>query len=140
MSSAAVAVRRSSHMEVRAMCGIISTPVSGLLPIMDPDHGSVGSKGIVTLTSHLSKPWTLELATVDQSVPVIAKMDECVVEHSREPWTMLAHGTQSHILSEIEVGVIVQLHLKRRHKNVPNSISIAQKANTETYIKANSSK
>jgi hypothetical protein len=44
--------RRSSHKEVRAMCAIISTPVSGSLPMMDPDHGSVGSKGIITLTSH----------------------------------------------------------------------------------------
>jgi hypothetical protein len=30
----------------------ISTPVSGSLLMMDPDHGSMGSKGIVTLTSH----------------------------------------------------------------------------------------
>jgi hypothetical protein len=45
---------------VRAMCAIISTPVSGSLPMMDPDHGSVGSKGIVTLSSHLSKPWAMD--------------------------------------------------------------------------------
>jgi hypothetical protein len=44
--------RRSSHKEVRAMCAIISTPVSGSLPMMDPDHGFVGLKGIITLTSH----------------------------------------------------------------------------------------
>jgi hypothetical protein len=25
----------------------------------DPDHDSVGSKGIITLTSHLSKPWAM---------------------------------------------------------------------------------
>jgi hypothetical protein len=33
-------------------CAISSTPVSGSLLIMDPDHSSVGSKGIVMLTSH----------------------------------------------------------------------------------------
>jgi hypothetical protein len=53
---------------------------------------------------------------------------------------MLARGTQSPTLSEVEVGVIVQLHLKCIHKNVTNPISIAQKANTEICIKVNSSK
>jgi hypothetical protein len=53
---------------------------------------------------------------------------------------MLAHGTQSPILGEVEVGVIIQLHLKCRHEIVTNHISIAQKVNTEIYIKANSSK
>jgi hypothetical protein len=40
---------------------------------------------------------------------------------------MLVRGTQSSILNEVEVGVIIQLHLKRGHKNVTNSISIASK-------------
>jgi hypothetical protein len=53
---------------------------------------------------------------------------------------MLTHGTQSPIIGEVEVGVIVQLHLKRRHKNVTNLMPIAQKANTEICIKANNSK
>jgi hypothetical protein len=53
---------------------------------------------------------------------------------------MLAHGTQSTILGEVEVMVIVQLHLKHRYKNVTNPIPIAQKANTKIYIKANNSK
>jgi hypothetical protein len=64
------------------MCTIISTPVSGSLPMMDPNHGSAGSKGIIMLTSHLSKSWTLnpgQSAMVDQSVPFIAKMDECII-------------------------------------------------------------
>jgi hypothetical protein len=30
------------------------------LLMMEPNHGFVGSKGIVTLTSHLSKPWTMD--------------------------------------------------------------------------------
>jgi hypothetical protein len=51
---------RSSDREVRAMCAIISLPVSGSLSMTDPDHGLAGSKGIVTLTSHLSKSWTLD--------------------------------------------------------------------------------
>jgi hypothetical protein len=42
------------------MCAIISTPVSGSLLMMDPDDGSVGSKGIVTLTWHLSKPCAMD--------------------------------------------------------------------------------
>jgi hypothetical protein len=28
--------------------------------MMDPDHRSVGSKGNVTLTLHLSKPWAMD--------------------------------------------------------------------------------
>jgi hypothetical protein len=48
---------------------------------------------------------------------------------------MLAHGTQCPILSEVEVGVIVQLHLKYRHKNTTNPITKSQKANTEICIK-----
>jgi hypothetical protein len=39
-----------------AMCAIISTLLSGSVPMTNPDHGSMGSKGIVTLTSHLSMP------------------------------------------------------------------------------------
>jgi hypothetical protein len=40
---------------------------------------------------------------------------------------MLARGAQPPILGEVKVGVIVQLHLKRRHKNVTNPITKAQK-------------
>ena len=43
-----------------AMCAIISMPVSGSLSMTDPDHGLVGSKGIITLTSHMSTSWTLD--------------------------------------------------------------------------------
>jgi hypothetical protein len=53
---------------------------------------------------------------------------------------MLALGTQSPILGEVKVGVIIQLHLKHRHKNVTNLISKVQKANTEICIKVNSTK
>jgi hypothetical protein len=40
---------------------------------------------------------------------------------------MLAHGTQPPVLDEVKVGVIVQLYLKRRHKNVTNPMTKAQK-------------
>jgi hypothetical protein len=53
---------------------------------------------------------------------------------------MLARGTQSPIIGEVEVGVIIQLHLKHRHENVMNPWPIAQKAYTKICIKVNSSK
>jgi hypothetical protein len=53
---------------------------------------------------------------------------------------MLARGTQSLVLSEVEVWVIVQLHLKCKHKNVTNPMPIAQKVNTEICVKVNNSK
>jgi hypothetical protein len=53
---------------------------------------------------------------------------------------MLACGTQSPILDEVEVGVIILLHLKRRYQNVTNLIPIAQQVNTEICIIANISK
>jgi hypothetical protein len=59
-------------------------------------------------------------ATVDRSVPVVAK-----TEHSRIPRAMMARETQSPILGKVEVGVIVRLHLKCRHKKVTNPISKA---------------
>jgi hypothetical protein len=48
---------------------------------------------------------------------------------------MLARGTQTPILGEVEVGVIIQLHLKHRNKNVTNPTTKAQKANTTICIK-----
>jgi hypothetical protein len=79
-------------------------------------------------------------ATVERNVAVVAEMEEYVLQHPQEPRSMLARGTQSPILDEVEVGVIVQLHLKCRHKNVTNPISKAPKTNIEICIKANSSK
>jgi hypothetical protein len=80
IGSAVVAARRSSHKKVRAMCAISSMPVSGLLSMMDPDHGSVGVEGYrhadLTLVHAMGRG---QLAMVDQSVPVVAKMAECAV-------------------------------------------------------------
>jgi hypothetical protein len=77
---------------------------------------------------------------VDQSVPVVTKADECVVQHSQEPRAMQARGTQSPILNEVEVRVIIWLHLKCRHNNVTNPLSNVHKANMEFYRKVNSNK
>jgi hypothetical protein len=60
IGNATVTARRSLHREVRVMCAIISTPMSGSLPMTDPDHGTVGLKGIVMLTLHLSEPWAMD--------------------------------------------------------------------------------
>jgi hypothetical protein len=48
---------------------------------------------------------------------------------------MLTRGTKPPVLGEVEVGVIVQLHLKRRHKNVTNPTTKAQTTNTTICIK-----
>jgi ABC-type proline/glycine betaine transport system substrate-binding protein len=63
--------------------------------------------------------WHLATPTSDGSLRDVedrVKRDECIVYHSWEPQAMLARGTQPPILGEVEVGVIIQLHLKRRHK------------------------
>jgi hypothetical protein len=53
---------------------------------------------------------------------------------------MLAHGIQCSVLDEVEVGVIVQLHLKRRHKNVTNPIIKSSKSKYRNLYKANINK
>jgi hypothetical protein len=52
---------------------------------------------------------------------------------------MMARGTQSPILGEVEVGVIVQLHLKHRHKNVTHPITKNSKSEYRNLYKVNSS-
>jgi hypothetical protein len=49
---------------------------------------------------------------VDRSVPVVAELVECIVQHSWEPRAMLAHGAKAPILSNDDVGVVVHVHLK----------------------------
>jgi hypothetical protein len=53
---------------------------------------------------------------------------------------MLAHGTQYPVLGEVEVGVIVQLDPKHRHKNVTNPIIKSLKSKYRNMYKANNSK
>jgi hypothetical protein len=49
---------------------------------------------------------------VDRSVPVVAELTECVVQHSQKPQVVLARGAKAPILSDGDVGVVVQVHLK----------------------------
>jgi hypothetical protein len=49
---------------------------------------------------------------VDRNVPIVAELAECVVQHLWEPWTMLAHGAKASILSDGDMGLVVQVHLK----------------------------
>jgi hypothetical protein len=51
-------------------------------------------------------------AAVDKSVPVVAELAECVVQHSRKTRVMLARGAKAPIHSDGDVGVIVHVHLK----------------------------
>jgi hypothetical protein len=51
-------------------------------------------------------------ATVDRSVPVVAELAECVVQHSRKTRMMLARGAKAPIYSDGDVGVVVHVHLK----------------------------
>jgi hypothetical protein len=53
-----------------------------------------------------------QAAAVDRNIPTVAEVNDCIIEHSQEPWAMLARGTQSPILGEEEVGVVVHVHLK----------------------------
>jgi hypothetical protein len=50
--------------------------------------------------------------TVDRNVPVVAELAECVIQHSWEPRSMLAHGAKAPILNDGDVGVAVHVHLK----------------------------
>jgi hypothetical protein len=52
---------------------------------------------------------------------------------------MLARGTRPPVLGEVKVGVIVQLHLKHRHKSVTNPITKDEKQYRNLY-NANNSK
>jgi hypothetical protein len=49
---------------------------------------------------------------VDQNIPIVAEVEECVVWHLLEPWAMLAHGTKPPIFSDGDVGVVIHVHLK----------------------------
>jgi hypothetical protein len=51
-------------------------------------------------------------AAVDRSVSVVAKLAECVVQHSRKTRAMLTHGAKAPIHSDDDVGVVVHVHLK----------------------------
>jgi hypothetical protein len=52
------------------------------------------------------------VTAVDRSVPIVAELAECVVQHSREPRAMLAYGAKAPILSDGDVGIVVHVHMK----------------------------
>jgi hypothetical protein len=51
-------------------------------------------------------------AAVDRSVPVVAELAECVIQHSRKPRAMLARRAKAPILSDGDVGVVFHVYLK----------------------------
>jgi hypothetical protein len=53
-----------------------------------------------------------QAVVVDRNVPIVAEPEECVVQHSWEPRTMLARGTKAPILSNGDMGVVVHVHPK----------------------------
>jgi hypothetical protein len=57
----AVSARRVSHREVSATCAVCSTVSSSSTPMTVVIHGSIGLRGITTLTSHLSWPWVIDM-------------------------------------------------------------------------------
>jgi hypothetical protein len=55
---------------------------------------------------------------VERVIPVVAETTECIIQHLWKPRAVLAHGNNSPILGEGEVGVVVHVHLKpqpRKH-------------------------
>jgi hypothetical protein len=51
-------------------------------------------------------------STVHWYIPVVAELEKRVVKHSRKPRAMLAHGTQTLILSDGDVRILAHVHLK----------------------------
>jgi hypothetical protein len=84
---------------------------------LDPDDGCHPRLRWVEGYHHVDLALVLTMGhrhatAVDRSVPVVAELSECVVQHLREPRAMLAHGAKTPILSDGDVGVVVHVHLK----------------------------
>jgi hypothetical protein len=110
---AAVSARRVSHREVSATCAVCSTVSSSSTPMTVAIHGSIGLRGYhhIDLTLILAMGHR-HAAAVDRSVPFVAELAECVVQHSRKTRAMLARGAKALIRSDGDVGVVVHVHLK----------------------------
>jgi hypothetical protein len=81
------------------------------------------------------------VTAVDRNVPIIAELEECVVQHSREPRAMLARGTKAPILNDGDMGVVIHVHLKYKHKNITNpKVIISEKNKYRNWNKVNSYK
>jgi hypothetical protein len=96
--------------------------LDGLIQL-DPDDGCHPRLRWVEGYHHVDLALVLTMGhthvtAVDRSVPVVAELAECVVQHSREPRAMLARRAKAPILSDRDVGVVVHVHLKtqpRKH-------------------------
>jgi hypothetical protein len=81
--------------------------------MMVTDHGSSSRIGIVIADLALLHAMYHEHAsTVHWYIPVVAELEKRVVKHSRKPRAMLAHGTQTLILSDGDVRILAHVHLK----------------------------
>jgi hypothetical protein len=90
--------------------------LDGLIQL-DPDDGCHPQLRRVEGYHHVDLTLVLAMGhrhatVVDRSVPVVAELVECVVQHSWEPRAMLAHGAKAPILSDGDVGVVFHVHLK----------------------------
>jgi hypothetical protein len=84
---------------------------------LDPDDGCHSRLHWVEGYHHVDLALVLAMGhrqatAVDRSVPVVAELAECIVQHSWEPRAMLAHGAKAPILSDGDMGVVVHVHLK----------------------------
>jgi hypothetical protein len=109
---AAVSARRLSHKEVSATCASFrrshpARPDDSCHPRLRRVEGYHR----IDLTLVLAMGYR-HATTVDRSVPVVVELAECVVQPSRKPRAMLAHGAKSPILSDGDVGVVFHVHLK----------------------------
>jgi hypothetical protein len=82
--------------------------LDGLIQL-DPDDGCHPRLCRVEGYHHVDLALVLAMGhryatVVDRSVPVVAELAECVIQHSWEPRAMLAHGAKAPILSDGDVG------------------------------------
>jgi hypothetical protein len=56
-----VSTRRLPHKEVRVTCAVCLTVSSTSVSMAVALHGSTGLRGMVTLTSHWSRPWAIDM-------------------------------------------------------------------------------
>jgi hypothetical protein len=90
--------------------------LDGLIQL-DPDDGCHPRLRRVEGYCHVDLTLVLAMGhrhatAIDRSIPVVAELAECVVQHSRKPRAMLARGAKAPILSDGDVGVGVHIHLK----------------------------
>jgi hypothetical protein len=90
--------------------------LDGLIQL-DPDDGSHPWLHWVEGYHHINLALVLTMGhrhatVVDRSIPVVAELAECVIQHSRESRAMVAHGAKAPILSDGDLGVVVHVHLK----------------------------